>query len=100
LALAYLAIGSTTRAAELVAEAQVIGRRHDDDRLLAHLADTEAQVALASGDPDRAAELAQTAIDRAEVAGGAKAAVDGWTTLARARLAGGQTEAAFVAFAR
>ena len=100
LALAYLAIGSTDRAAELVAEAQVIGRRHDDDRLLAHLADTEAQVALAGGHAERAAELAQTAIDRAEAAGGAKAAVDGWTTLARARLASGQTDAAFVAFAR
>jgi tetratricopeptide (TPR) repeat protein len=100
LALAYLAIGSTERAAELVAEAQVIGRRHDDDRLLAHLADTEAQVALASGHPERAAELAQTAIDRAEAAGGAKAAVDGWTTLARSRLAAGQTDAAFDAFTR
>ena len=61
LALAYLAIGSHTRAAELVAEAQSIGQRHDDDRLLAHLADTEAQVALASGDADRAVVLAETA---------------------------------------
>ena len=99
LALAYLAIGSHTRAAELVAEAQSIGQRHDDDRLLAHLADTEAQVALASGDADRAVVLAETAIRRAERAGGAKAAVDGWTTLARARLELGQTDAAFEAFA-
>ena len=83
LALAYLAIGSTDRAAELVREAQAIGRRHDDDRLLAHLADTEAQVALAAGQPERALELAQAAIERAEATGGSKAAVDGWTTLAR-----------------
>lgn len=99
LALAYLAIGSITRAAELVAEAQTIGRRHDDDRLLAHLADTEAQVALASGHPELAVALAETAIERADRAGGAKAAVDAWTTLARARLELGRTDEAFEAFA-
>ena len=38
-------------------------------------------------------------IERAERAGGAKAAVDGWTTLARARLELGQTDEAFDAFA-
>ena len=99
LALAYLSIGSTDRAAELIAEAQAIGLRHDDDRLLAHLADTEAQVALATGDADRAAALAGTAIARAEAADGTKAAIDGWTTLARARLSLGQTDEAFAAFA-
>ena len=99
LALAYLAIGSTDRAAELVAEAQAIGSRHRDDRLLAHLTDTEAQVALAAGDPGRAATLAELAIDRAQAADGAKAAVDGWTTLARARLAMGRTDEALEAFA-
>ena len=100
LALAYLSIGSTDRAAELIAEAKAIGIRHDDDRLLAHLADTEAQVALATGDADRAAALAGTAIARAEAADGTKAAIDGWTTLARARLALGQADEAFAAFAR
>ena len=99
LALAYLAIGSTARAAELVAEAQAIGRRHDDDRLLAHLADTEAQVALASGEAERAIALAETAIECAERAGGAKAAIDAWTTLARARLELGRIDDAFDAFA-
>ena len=76
LAVAYLAIGSTDRAAQLVAEAQTIGRRHHDDRLLAHLADTEAQVALATGDAPRAIALAEVAIERAEAVGGSKAAVD------------------------
>ncbi len=99
LAVAYLSIGSTDRAAELVAEAQTIGHRHDDVRLLAHLADTEAQVALATGDGARAISLAGIAIERAEAAGGSKASVDAWTTLARARLAEGQTEAALQDFA-
>jgi tetratricopeptide (TPR) repeat protein len=100
LALAYLAIGSTERAAELVAEAQAIGRHHGDDRLLAHLADTEAQVALASGDPERAIDLAATAIESADRAGAMKAAIDAWTTLARARSALGRTDQALDAFAR
>lgn len=100
LAVAYLAIGSIDRAAELVAEAQTIGRRHDDERLLAHLADTEAQVALAAGDGSRAIALAGVAIERAEAAGGSKATVDAWTTLARARLAEGHTDDALEAFAR
>ena len=99
LAVAYLAIGSTDRAADLVAEAQTIGRRFDDERLLAHLADTEAQVALARGDGPRAIELAEIAIARAEAAGGSKASVDAWTTLARARSAEGQTDEALDAFA-
>jgi tetratricopeptide (TPR) repeat protein len=100
LALAYLAIGSTERASELVAEAQAIGRHHADDRLLAHLADTEAQVALASGDAERAIDLAATAIERADRAGATKAAIDAWTTLARARSALGRTDQALDAFAR
>jgi tetratricopeptide (TPR) repeat protein len=100
LALAYLAIGSTDRAAELVAEAQAIGRHHADERLLAHLADTEAQVALAAGDAERAVVLAGIAIERAEAAQGSKATVDAWTTMARARLALGRTDDALQAFAR
>ncbi len=100
LALAYLSIGSTDRAAELVAEAQAIGLRHRDDRLLAHLADTEAQVALAAGQPERAIDLAVGAIERAGRAGATKAAIDGWTTLARARSASGQVDPALDAFAR
>jgi tetratricopeptide (TPR) repeat protein len=100
LALAYLAIGSTDRAAQLVAEAQAIGRHHHDDRLLAHLADTEAQVALASGDPERALDLAAMAIENADRAGATKAAIDAWTTLARARSALGRTDQALDAFAR
>ena len=99
LAVAYLSIGSTDRAADLVAEAQTIGRRHDDVRLLAHLADTEAQVALATGDGPRAIALAGIAIERAETAGGSKASVDAWTTLARARLVEGQTDVALQDFA-
>jgi len=100
LALAYLAIGSTDRAAQLVAEAQAIGRHHRDDRLLAHLADTEAQVALASGDPERALDLAAIAIESADRAGATKAAIDAWTTLARARSVLGRTDQALDAFAR
>jgi tetratricopeptide (TPR) repeat protein len=100
LALAYLSIGSIDRAAELVTEAQEIGRRHGDDRLLAHLADTEAQVTLASGQPERAIDLAVGAIERAERAGATKAAIDAWATLARARFAAGQVDPALDAFAR
>jgi tetratricopeptide (TPR) repeat protein len=57
-------------------------------------------VALAAGHAERAVELAEIAIERAEAAQGSKATVDAWTTLARARLALGRTDEALEAFGR
>jgi tetratricopeptide (TPR) repeat protein len=100
LALAYLAIGSSKRAMEMVTEAKVIAGRFHDGRLLAHLADTEAQIVLAEGDLGQALGLAETAIERAAAAGNQKALVDASVTRARALLQLGRTEDALASFER
>lgn len=50
LALTFLALGNLERAAELVATAAAGAARLDDQRLLAHIADSTAQILLAQGD--------------------------------------------------
>src|SRR5918992_1430780 len=62
LALAYLAVGNRERAGQLSRSARDAFERLKDVRLLAHVRDTEAQVALANGDPARARTLAEEAI--------------------------------------
>jgi len=50
LALTYLQLGNLQRATEMAAEARDRSTRSSDQGLLAHVAETEAQIALAAGD--------------------------------------------------
>jgi tetratricopeptide (TPR) repeat protein len=59
LALTYLKMGNAARATELAGEARQRSIRQNDQRLLSHVAETEAQIALAAG--DHAAVMAHVA---------------------------------------
>ena len=61
LALAYLATGQIERARELASDARDQIEETGDERWMAAVADTEAQVALAAGEMDGALRLAQAA---------------------------------------
>ena len=56
LALVYLALGSLDVARGHAAEAHAVFRRRDDLRWLAHVTETEGQIALAAGAPAEALE--------------------------------------------
>jgi len=83
MALTYLALGSLP-----------------DTRKLAHVVDTQAQIALARGEPQTALELATTAADLSDETGNTKAFVDALTTRARAASAIGNHNAAAADFER
>lgn len=83
LALAHLDNGSTKRAREMVRLGREVTQRLGDDRLLAHLADTEARVALAAGDVTSAAKLVDEAIKLSEKTGNRKALLDALITKAK-----------------
>ncbi len=87
LAMAYLANGNLNRAADLAHEARVAALARKDSYLAAHVAETEAQIALASGDPEAAVALIGEALDLAEQSGNHKAQLGGLVTRARAHAA-------------
>jgi tetratricopeptide (TPR) repeat protein len=82
LALAHLDNGSTKRAREMVRLGREVTQRLGDERLLAHLADTEARVALAAGDAQAAMGFVDEAIELAERTGNRKALLDALVTRA------------------
>lgn len=90
LALAYLATGATERAADLAHTARLAASARHDDVLAAHLAETEAQIALGSDDPEAAIALADEAIANAERTHTDKARLGAMITRARAHAALGQ----------
>jgi transcriptional regulator with XRE-family HTH domain len=98
LALAYLSAGNAARAGEIVRSARAGAAARGDDRLGAHLADTDAMVALDSGKPDDALALADEAIRMAESVENAKGLLDALTTRARALSAVGRDEEAASTF--
>jgi tetratricopeptide (TPR) repeat protein len=100
LALAYLALGNTVRAFEMSASAHSVVERLGDEWLLAHVLDTEAQIALARGDNAEAISASQSAIEMAERTQNTKATVDALLTQARARSATGDAAAALAAYER
>lgn len=100
LALAYLAAGNAARAGEIVHEARAGAAARGDERLAAHLADTDAMVALQAGAPDAALELADEAIRLAESSENAKGLLDALTTRARALSALGRNDESAVSFER
>ncbi len=100
LALAFVKLGNLARAGELVASARTRFEALGDARWLAHIADTEAQVALAGSALDQAATLAEQAIAGAELTGNQKALMAALVTRAQVRRRRGDSEGADGDFAR
>jgi tetratricopeptide (TPR) repeat protein len=92
LALVHLATGSLKRARAHAALANDGLERLGDERMRAHVIDSQAQIELAGGDLERAARLASDAMTLAERTGNRKAAIDAGLTLARARRRMGQLD--------
>ncbi len=89
LALAYLHIGNVERATGFASHARI---RHTEDgnrRALAHVADTEAQIALASGDTAAALRLSEEALGHAHASENHRAVVSSLLTRARSQVANG-----------
>lgn len=89
LAMTYLELGNLGRAGSMATDAHHRAERLDDRRLLAHVLDTEARIALASGKTDVALERAQATLDLARELGHPHAEASALITLARAHRAGG-----------
>jgi tetratricopeptide (TPR) repeat protein len=84
LALVYLALGNVDRASQHADAARAVFERLRNERWLAHLTDTEAQIRLAAGDVDAARDLAIRALEGARAADDVKASVTALLTLGRA----------------
>ncbi len=93
LALTYLKLGNTARAAELAAEARQMSARTPDQALLAHVAETEAQIALAAGDHAAVRERVAEALDLARAAHNTHAESSALLTLARSERDAGNATA-------
>lgn len=89
LALTFLALGNLSEAKRHATEARRTFERLADDFWLAHVGETEAQIALAKGHPQEAAEKAATAADLARKTGNHKAEIDAMLTEARAARSSG-----------
>ncbi len=100
LSLAFLKLGNVSRANELVASARTRFEALGDQRWLAHVTDTEAQIALAGSAFERATTLAEQAIDGAELTGNQKALIDALVTRAQIRRQQGDRDGADGDFAR
>jgi tetratricopeptide (TPR) repeat protein len=100
LALSYLALHNSGRANELAVSARSTFEGLDDEWCLAHVLDTQAQIALAMGSADEAVEASASAIEMAERTHNTKAGVDALLTHARARSRQGDTIAALAAYER
>jgi transcriptional regulator with XRE-family HTH domain len=84
LAITNLELGNLTRARSLAKHALEETRRFGDDRLRAHVLETEARIALRAGKQPQAIDLASQTIDLARSVGYARAEADGLLTRARA----------------
>jgi tetratricopeptide (TPR) repeat protein len=100
LANAYLAIGSLTRASELVAEARREHEQVGDDREMANVLDTEARIKLAGGDAEAALVLAGRALEAAQIADNRKAVTDALLTMARSAVQAGRPDEAIDLYER
>jgi ATP/maltotriose-dependent transcriptional regulator MalT len=79
----YLQAGDLTRARATAEEAREILTRLDDRRLLAHVAETQAQIALARADEPMVVTYANEALDLARATGNTHAESSALLTLAR-----------------
>jgi tetratricopeptide (TPR) repeat protein len=87
LAYAHLHAGNVGRAAELAEQARNVVERLNDRRQLAHVAETQAQIALATNDRTSAHAFIFEALDLARSTGDRHAEAAAMLTLARARRA-------------
>ncbi len=97
LALVHLALGSVGRARE---HANMAIDRLDgigDDRLRAHVMETQAQIELVGGSPEIAVDRAREALTMADTVGNRKVAISAGLTLARASRRMGRTAEAAAA---
>jgi len=94
LALSFMALGNTTRAGELAASSHDRLAALGDQWMLSHVVETQAKVALAGGEADRALTAAQDAVQLAQSTNNGKATVDALMTVARARRALGEMDEA------
>lgn len=85
LALTYLQLGNTARAVDLVAEARQISTLRNDQASLAHVTETEAQIALATGDHAAVRERVAEALDLARASQNTHAESSALLTLARSQ---------------
>jgi len=85
LALTYLQLGNLDRSREMAAEARVRSARRDDRALLAHVAETEAQIALAAGDHAGVRERVAEALELARSTRNTHAESSALLTLARSQ---------------
>ena len=100
LALSFLALGNLTKAEEFAASSQKIFEKLSDRRLLAHVLETRARIALAHGDHLGSRELASSALSLAEETHNDRASVDALLALARADRALGDPSAAAAYYER
>ena len=89
LALVHLGLGNVARARAHAKSAREGFEQLDNDRSLAHVTDTEAQIALAAGHPDEALERGAEAVRLADATGNRKARLSACLSIARARRAAG-----------
>jgi tetratricopeptide (TPR) repeat protein len=93
LALIYLKLGNAGRATELAAEARQLSTQRSDQGLLAHVAETEAQIALAAGEHARVRERVAEALDLAQASENTHAQSSALLTLARSQRQSGEGDA-------
>jgi transcriptional regulator with XRE-family HTH domain len=94
LALAHLSLGNVARAIEMAALARTHFVEQGDDRLLAHVTETDAQIQAAQGNWAESLGLAGEAVEMARQTGNRKAEISGLMSQARAEAALGDTAAA------
>jgi len=94
LALIFVGLGNLAEARRHAAAARTQFENIKQDFGLAHVSDTEGQIALAAGDARAAGERAAEAVDMARRSGNHKAEISGLLTQARAKRLLGDTAAA------
>jgi tetratricopeptide (TPR) repeat protein len=94
LALSYLQAGNLARAAEMADESREMVASVGDERLLAHVAETQAQIALAQDDEPAVTCYVEEALDLSVSTGNTNAQSAALVTLARLHRNHGRTAAA------
>lgn len=94
LALVYISLGNLGAARRHATEAREYFARHDDQRWIAHVTETDGQIALAAGSIPKALMLATESLRLAEAAGDQKATITALLLMARAQRAGDDPKAA------
>lgn len=98
MALTFLKMGQVSRAAELANDAHADALRGRDEQLRAFVYETQAEIALAEGNHDRALELAGLAVKQAAERGAPSAAASARLVEAQVHQARGAFEAAAASF--